>query len=114
VSPVPYMNVSKADLEDPLAANLNTITRTHTDELNRLAGLNGTVQIVSGINASSTVSAPSLEIAGGLKILSGGGTPNGSITAPPGSIYLNVNGGSGGTMWVKTSGTGNTGWTAIA
>ncbi|MCB8880424.1 right-handed parallel beta-helix repeat-containing protein [Acidisoma cellulosilytica] len=44
----------------------------------------------------------------------GSGTPNGVVTAPPGSDYRNLAGGAGSTFWVKQSGTSNTGWVAIA
>lgn len=40
------------------------------------------------------------------------GSPEGVITAPPGSTYTNSNGGAGTTFYVKESGTGNTGWVA--
>ena len=43
---------------------------------------------------------------------SGSGSPNGSVTAPVGSLYTNVSGGSGTTLYVKESGSGNTGWVA--
>lgn len=44
-------------------------------------------------------------------IYSGAGSPNGVVTANPGSMYLNTSGGSGTTLYVKESGTGtNTGW----
>lgn len=42
----------------------------------------------------------------------GSGDPNTVVTANPGSIYMNTLGGAGATMWVKESGTGNTGWVA--
>lgn len=42
----------------------------------------------------------------------GYGDPNGVVTANPGSIYLNRNGGTGSTLYVKESGAGNTGWVA--
>ena len=42
----------------------------------------------------------------------GTGTPEGAITAPVGSIRLRTNGGAGATLYVKESGTGNTGWVA--
>lgn len=42
----------------------------------------------------------------------GSGDPNTVVTANPGSIYMNTAGGAGATMWVKESGTGNTGWVA--
>ena len=48
---------------------------------------------------------------GGDRVLtSGDGTPEGSMTAPPGSMYMR---GSDGTVWRKASGTGNTGWVQI-
>lgn len=42
----------------------------------------------------------------------GSGSPEGVVTAPPGSIYRNTSGGAGTTLYVKESGTGNTGWVA--
>ena len=45
-------------------------------------------------------------------IQSGTGSPEGAVTAPPGSLWLNSSGGSGTTFYVKESGTGNTGWVA--
>ena len=43
---------------------------------------------------------------------SGAGNPNGAVTAPVGSLYTNTSGGAGSTLYVKESGSGNTGWTA--
>jgi hypothetical protein len=48
----------------------------------------------------------------GVKLLTGSGSPEGVVTAPTGSMYLNTAGGATTTLYVKTSGTGNTGWTA--
>lgn len=47
---------------------------------------------------------------GGPIITFGSGTPEGAITAPPGSLYLNSAGGANTTAYVKRAGTGNTGW----
>ena len=47
-----------------------------------------------------------------LRILAGSGSPEGTVTANIGSLYLNVDGGTSTTLYVKTSGSGNTGWTA--
>ena len=44
----------------------------------------------------------------------GRGSPNGSLAAPPGSDFRNLNGGSGSTFWIKCSGTDSSGWVAIA
>lgn len=40
------------------------------------------------------------------------GTPEGSVTAPVGSMALRSDGGAGTTLYVKETGTGNTGWAA--
>lgn len=43
-------------------------------------------------------------------ILTGAGTPAGVLSAQPGAQYMNSSGGAGTTLYVKESGTGNTGW----
>jgi len=43
----------------------------------------------------------------------GSGSPEGSVTANVGSLYLRTDGGANTTLYVKESGTGNTGWSAI-
>jgi hypothetical protein len=40
----------------------------------------------------------------------GTGTPEAKVTAPRGHIYLRRDGGAATTLYVKESGTGNTGW----
>lgn len=40
----------------------------------------------------------------------GSGTPEAAVTAPIGSLYLRTDGGAGTSLYVKESGTGNTGW----
>jgi hypothetical protein len=40
----------------------------------------------------------------------GSGTPEGVVAADPGSLYLNKSGGAGTSLYVKQSGSGNTGW----
>lgn len=42
----------------------------------------------------------------------GSGSPEGAVTANVGSLYLRTDGSTSTTLYVKTSGTGNTGWTA--
>lgn len=44
------------------------------------------------------------------RLSSGSGSPEGSITAPPCSLYLRS---SDGQVWRKSSGTGNTGWETV-
>lgn len=43
---------------------------------------------------------------------SGNNTPEGAVVAPVGSLFTRQDGGVSTTLYVKTSGTGNTGWTA--
>ena len=43
---------------------------------------------------------------------SGAGSPENVVIAPVGSLYSRTNGGAGTTLYVKESGTGNTGWVA--
>lgn len=48
----------------------------------------------------------------GVKYFSGSGSPESVTDAPVGSIYTRTDGGAGTTLYVKESGTGNTGWAA--
>jgi Right handed beta helix region/Pectate lyase superfamily protein len=50
----------------------------------------------------------------GCTTMVGSGTPQGVVTAPPGSDYRNLTGAAGGVFWIKQTGTGATGWIAIA
>ncbi len=43
-------------------------------------------------------------------LLTGTGTPEGAVTARIGSIFMRQDGGAGTSIYVKQSGTGNTGW----
>jgi hypothetical protein len=43
-------------------------------------------------------------------IRAGTGTPEGAVAAPVGSLYLRMDGGAGTSLYVKQTGTGNTGW----
>lgn len=44
------------------------------------------------------------------QVRSGAGSPEGAVNAPVGSMWLRTDGGAGTTLYVKQSGTGNTGW----
>ncbi len=52
------------------------------------------------------------ESAGAMELI-GRNTPQGAVTAPPGSTFRNLNGGVGSSFYIKQTGTGNTGWAAI-
>ena len=90
----------------------------------RLAGSHGRVQVVAnqfGATATpiSTVGSSAVSFVrhsntGAALPLwtTGAGTPEGVVTAPVGSLFLRTDGGAGTVMYVKESGTGNTGWVA--
>jgi hypothetical protein len=50
----------------------------------------------------------------GCTTMVGSGTPQGVVTAAPGSDYRNLTGTAGSVFWIKQTGTGATGWVAIA
>lgn len=50
--------------------------------------------------------------AGTIQELSGSGTPEAAVTAPVGSTFRRSDGGTGTSLYVKETGTGNTGWVA--
>lgn len=52
--------------------------------------------------------------AAGCTVSIGHGSPDGVVTAPPGSDYRNLDGGAGSTLWIKRSGMDANGWFAIA
>lgn len=76
--------------------------KRYTDAADRIIidNINGRIQLGDG-----TV-APTLQIS------SGSGSPESVVTAPVGSLYLRTNGGANTTLYIKESGTGNTGWIA--
>jgi len=49
---------------------------------------------------------------GAIYIITGSGTPEGAVTAPVGSLFTRTDGGASTTLYVKESGTSNTGWVA--
>lgn len=50
--------------------------------------------------------------AGGVIWTSGTGTPEGTVAAPVGSMFTRTDGGANTTLYIKETGTGNTGWVA--
>lgn len=51
--------------------------------------------------------------ASGPRDMAGSGSPEGVVTAPIGSTWRRTNGGASTTLYVKESGSGNTGWRAV-
>ncbi len=77
------------------------------------SGLFRYVARVSDLTASGTVTATGgFANNGNVVWLAGGDSPEGAVTAPVGSLWSRTNGGAGTSLYVKESGTGNTGWVA--
>ena len=72
----------------------------------------GKLRAGNGLVTDSTANATNGFLIGAIKILAGSGSPESAVTAPVGSIYLRTDGGVATTLYVKESGSGNTGWAA--
>jgi hypothetical protein len=62
---------------------------------------------------ATQITAPKVVWTGAVQDLTGSGSPEGAVTADVGSIYRRTNGGSSTSVYIKESGSGNTGWTAL-
>jgi hypothetical protein len=67
---------------------------------------------VSDTTESAAGTTKHVEYATFTGALEGTGSPEGAVTAPVGTMYINLSGGAGTTLWVKETGAGNTGWAA--
>jgi pectate lyase-like protein len=83
---------------------------------NLMYGTNNFDSTVGDINEVGVTIRPRIGLnAGtfGANMYRGAGSPEGVVTARIGSIYLRTDGGQATTIYVKESGTGNTGWVGI-
>lgn len=110
-------------------SNFVTISNTGTVTLSGLLNGLGVVQsadnVKARVGASGEVQLGTIGSSGesGVKLAAGAsnppviiassGAPNGAVTANPGSLFLRRDGGASTTLYVKESGTGNTGWRAV-
>jgi hypothetical protein len=71
----------------------------------------GNLELASG-NLVISTSGKGIDFSGNGGVLwrCGAGTPEGAVTAPVGSLFTRTDGGPLSTLYVKESGTGNTGW----
>ena len=84
-----------------------------------LGSINATSGNLLNVRNNSNSGAGSLSVAilfpnggapGNSGVYAGSGSPEGVLTAAIGSIYLRSDGGAGTSLYVKETGTGNTGW----
>lgn len=88
------------------SASVPALPTVETAILMKVTTSGGAVTVVLDQRVlSATSSAP-----GGSLIGSGTGSPEGVVTGSIGDIWMRTDGGAGTTMYVKESGTGNTGW----
>jgi hypothetical protein len=76
-------------------------------EYNVNYGASESISVFTGVGRYS-----SLYFTPQVSMTTGTGSPEAVVTASPGALYLNLSGGTSTTLYVKTSGTGNTGWVA--
>jgi hypothetical protein len=69
-------------------------------------------KVIIGPGSAAIGGSVSINGSSGPSWSAGTGIPNGAVTAPVGSLFSNLSGGAGATLWVKESGAGNTGWVA--
>lgn len=106
-SPVAGLHLTNPDATVP-SAILDMASGQSTDALQ--------IRTSSGVlkwkvdNLGNMTTGPTTTLSNTLLIASGVGTPEGSVTAPVGSIYLRTNGGANTSFYVKETGTGSTGW----
>jgi hypothetical protein len=79
------------------------------------ASFAGAVQLAQGLSVMGVAAlSGGVTLAHGAQLLNDTpATPNGTIAAPPGSLYLSTSGGAGSTLWVKEQNLDATGWRAF-
>jgi len=93
------VNLTNGRVEIPRGRILRFFSDSYTTETVEIDGSTG--RITFGDNTAGPV------------VLAGSGTPEGVITAPVGSWFLRSDGGVATVVYVKQTGTGNTGWHAL-
>lgn len=90
-----------------------SIQQFHTGGLMASYPSGGAFQVHDqGTSGIISIQPTRITYTGGIIMATGAGTPEGAVTAPVGSLFLRTDGSTSTTLYVKTSGTGNTGWTA--
>lgn len=115
------LTIQAGEGSDPWGGAINLYGNSHATYPGqvRLGLSNGTGKFVvntAGLGESGTdvfsADAAGVVIINGVHYRNGTGSPEGVVTAPVGSVYTNKSGGAGTTLYIKESGSGNTGWIA--
>ena len=96
---------------DPNNVDGNTIIKNRvSDALTTVARYEGINYKIELGNLVIGTSGRGVSLPGDVTWTSGAGSPEGVVTAPVGSLYSRTDGGLLTSLYVKESGTGNTGW----
>ena len=101
---------SSGELTTSTAVNLTDDTSS-TNTTTGAAVIGGGLGVAENINAGGNVTGVGF-VAGTVQWTAGTGSPEGAVTAAIGSLYSRTNGSTSTSLYVKESGTGNTGWVA--
>jgi hypothetical protein len=97
--------ISPGYYEDVMLINENSFISAGTSAAGMGSGSNSLLQVTpSEVRIQQSANFFSIN--------TGQGSPEGVIIATVGSMYLRTDGGTGTTLYIKESGTGNTGWVA--
>ncbi len=69
---------------------------------------------MSATDATTNLSTFLYDVLPTVGFFAGSGSPENAIAAPKGSVYFRTDGDANSTLYVKSSGTGATGWSALA
>lgn len=90
---------------------IKTVGTALLQSLSGGAALGSNVQVLGNIGNSSAITRDYFDLLNNrFKGFGATGDPNGQVTAGIGSEWTNTVGGAGTTLYIKESGTGNTGW----
>jgi hypothetical protein len=101
-----YININ-----DTLAANGNIFIRSSNTLGTKFTFEGGSGNLINSTgNFVVSTAGKGVTLPGGITWTSGAGSPEGVVTAPIGSLYSRSDGGLLTSLYVKESGSGNTGW----
>jgi hypothetical protein len=92
-----------------IACESNATSNAQLNYTNQLTASGGNF-VLSNANFVVETSGKGVQLPGGITWTSGSGSPEGVVTAPVGSLYSRSDGGLLTSLYVKQSGSGNTGW----
>lgn len=96
-----------------IARDVTAGNRASSLALNRYSGNVSVTALELSNSTFAKIAYPELRFANNERIVYGSGFPNGSVSAPVGSIYIDTAVTNGASSWIKKSGTGNTGWSVL-